>query len=125
VISHVWGRGLYPQFFAYMYYPIFILFINYYFDRKQIIFLCFNLIISFVLSAAMGNPSYFVSLWVLVFCFWLYKSTERKLNYLELTNQLIVLVTFFVGWVAINSWWLSDFVSLAAEGLGWPGLSAV
>jgi hypothetical protein len=106
VISHVWGRGLYPQFFAYIYYPLFILFINYYFDRKQIIFLCLNLIISFVLSAAMGNPSYFVSLWVLVFCFWLYKSTERRLNYLELTNQLIVLVTFFVGWVAINSWWL-------------------
>ncbi len=72
VISHVWGRGLYPQFFAYIYYPLFILFINYYFDRKQIIFLCLNLIISFVLSAAMGNPSYFVSLWVLVFCFWLY-----------------------------------------------------
>ncbi len=121
VISQVWGRGLYPQFFAYLYYPLFLLFVAYYFDRNKIIFLGLNLVISFIISAAMGNPSYFVSLWVLVGCFWIYKSIERVWDFQRLIKQLVILAVFFIGWVIINSWWLVVTTIFAPSAFLGPG----
>ncbi len=106
VISQVWARGLYPQFFAYLYYPVFLLLIAYYFDSKQRLYLIINLIISFLFSAAMGNPSYAISLWILASGFWLYKTFETRGSFLNICRQLIVFGLFLISWVIINSWWL-------------------
>jgi hypothetical protein len=106
VISQVWARGLYPQFFAYLYYPVFLLLIAYYFDAKKPIYLIINLIISFVFSAAMGNPSYAVSLWILVSGYWFYKTFESNGSFLNKSLQIVILGFFLFGWVIINSWWL-------------------
>ena len=106
-ISQIWGRGLYPQFFAYLYYPVFLLFIAHYFNSQRKIFLLFNLLFSFALSAAMGNPSYFVSLWILASVYWVFRSAEYGWFSKKFSYQLLVCAIFFFCWLGINSWWLA------------------
>jgi hypothetical protein len=105
-ISQIWGRGLYPQFFAYFYYPLFLLLVVYFFNSSKKIFLIIGLILSFVLSAAMGNPSFFVSLWIVVSVYWFFRSLEVKIFSKHFFRLSLLGIAFFIGWMGVNSWWL-------------------
>lgn len=107
VISQVWARGLYPQFFAYLYYPIFLIPIVLFLKTRRIEYLLLDLLVSFILSSAMGNPTYFVSLWILVSAFWVYTIWDIRKNFNLIVFYSFTYFLFFLGWLVINSWWLA------------------
>lgn len=106
VISQVWGRGLYQQFFAYLYYPAFLLFVVLFFKTNKIVYLLINLLIAYVLSAAMGNPTYFISLWIVIFLYWFYQIWDSRSSFTIIIQRVTQFVCFFLCWIILNSWWL-------------------
>lgn len=105
VISQVWSRGLYQQFFAYTYFPLFLLVVVLFFKTRKGVFLLAGLLLSFVLSASMGNPTYFISLWVIVTFYWIYQSWLFRKSIKQLSLIWIYFCVFFTAWLVINSWW--------------------
>jgi hypothetical protein len=105
VISQVWMRGLYTQIFAFAYYPAFLLLFVLFLNTKKIIFLLIGLLISFIFAPAMGNPAYFISLWVLVGVYFLYYLLFEGKDFKSRINICLIFIFFFLSWIVLNSWW--------------------
>lgn len=112
-IGDVWSRGIYNQFFAYLYYPLFLWLFVLYLDKAKYLYLFLGLLISFIFSSAMGNPSYAISLWVLMGVYFLVYFLKNIRNISEIKKITLGMFVYFTGWVMINSWWLIVFVAYA------------
>lgn len=106
----VWGRGLYVQFFAFAYLPVFLLFFIVGLKRRNYLYSVLAVLFSFLLSTALVSVSYILSSWLLVSLYLIYylkkNSTKKK--------DIIFSITFYfltlVSWVAIHSLWLLPFL---------------
>lgn len=105
-ISQVWMRGLYTQFFAYLYYPVFLLLFVLMLKTRKLVYLFLILIISFFFSPAMGNPTYFVSLWTLAGVYFVYHLFFESAGNRKRGVSFALSAGLFFGWMLINSWWL-------------------
>lgn len=112
-VGDIWSRGIYNQFFAYLYYPLFLWLFIVYLEKNRFLYLVLGLVSSFILSSAMGNPSYTISLWVLMGSYWLFYLLEHLTNISLLKRLGMGILVYFLGWIIINSWWLGVFVLYA------------
>lgn len=100
----IWGRGLYSQFFPFALIPLFLVLFIWGLKRKKIIFGFMALISSFFLSVSFGQPSYILSLMLIMgvlFIFYLQISKPKDRKYF-----ILYFFTISLLWLLINTWWV-------------------
>ncbi len=114
VISQVWGRGLYTQFFVYLYQPVLLLLFILGLQKKRIIYVFISILLSFVLAIAIGNPAYAASFWALITTYFFYFLFINRADKNNLRQGVIYFIVFFVGWVFVNLWWLLVYLKFGS-----------
>lgn len=116
-MTQIFGRGIFVQYFAFALIPLFLALFIKCLKSKNLIYGALALVASYLLAGAYGSYSYIVALWFVVF---LYTSFFLSLNWKDKNKvifTLLFLVVIFIGWLAINSFWLLPVLKLAPQQL--------
>ncbi len=101
----IWGRGLYNQFFPFALLPLFLVLFIAGIKRRNVVYGFMALISSFILSMSFGQPSYVISLWLVVVTYVIfYLLTTNKLA--ERKYAIFYFLAIFTLWLLMHSWWI-------------------
>ncbi|MCL5070645.1 MAG: YfhO family protein [Actinobacteria bacterium] len=104
-VSQIWGRGLYPQYFAFALLPLSLL-IMVKALRQQNFFYLFLLIFSSVIfSGGFGFVTFIVIYWTILIGYFIWWLFTNKLNKKEVVFGISFLSLFLFSWLLVNSWW--------------------
>lgn len=101
----VWGRGLYNQFFPFALLPLFLVLFVMGIKRKNFIYGFMALISSLILSVSFGQPSYIISLWLIIIIYVIFSFFKTQ----KLQERIFIAFyasTIFILWFLMHSWWI-------------------
>ena len=109
-MTQVWGRGLYVQFLSFALLPFFLLMFILGLKYKNFIFAVLAILESFFLAGAFGNPSYIISLWLIVFLYAIFYIFKQK-NLKKFFFVVSLLLTLLIGWILIQLFWIYPLIA--------------
>lgn len=114
-LSQVWTRGLYTQYFAFLYFPLFLLLYILSNKKESYLYSGLALIGGFFLSPAMANPSYAVSLWVITISYFIYSLYSSYGNYGKIKFLIVNFLFLVIGWGISNLYWILIYLDMAPK----------
>lgn len=109
-LSQIWGRGIYPQFFAFALLPLSLLLFTLALKKKSYVYILLMLLSSVLFSLTFGNVTYIVTYWVILSLFYIWWLIVNRFKKKEIFFGFTFLSTFFVLWTIVNSWWLLPII---------------
>lgn len=113
-MTQIWGRGNYPQFFAFTLVPLFLLLFILGIRKKNPAFGIAALLVSFIFSPIFFSPTQTLVLFAPVFVYLIYYLLTTK-SRAEYAYALGFSVLFLLFWLAANSWWIIPYYKTGVE----------
>ena len=105
VMSQVWRRSLYPQYFMFALLPLSLLVLVYGLKTKKIIFVAIFALVSFLFSTAFGLLTNIIVFWSVLGLYAfvdIVSSKEKKVVW----GKCVYFLGIFIFWVLVSLWWL-------------------
>ncbi|MDD5415764.1 MAG: hypothetical protein PHE48_02020 [Candidatus Daviesbacteria bacterium] len=114
-ISQVWGRGLYPQYFSFVLFPLSLLILVKALKQKNYSYLLILILSSLIFSWSFGFITSFTTYWLILAGYFIWWLVTNKLNKKEIFSSLSLMLLFFLGWLLVNAWWFLPFITEGNE----------
>lgn len=104
-MTQVWGRGLYPQFFAFAFAPLFLLLFIKFLKERRLYYLIIASLVSIFFASAFVIITNVVVVWAIIFLYLLYYLFQGK-DKKEVLSAFGKFFLFLTSWVLVNAWWI-------------------